>query len=773
MASSPYSFFFTSPADRWYDALPLGNGAIGVMVYGDVREERIFLSEGTFWSGEPDPEGNCPEGAAVVAEARRELVAGGPEGLRRAERLCRKLQGHKLNYGTNLPFGNLRISSPMSFGEVTDYSRRLDLDRAVASVEYRHAGTTFRREMFVSHADQVCVVRIAADAPSRLTIRVSMDGHEQPHSVRSRDPSRIAMTVLARELVHSDGKTGVTGEGLVLIRTDGEARLLPQGDHVLVSGADAVELIMAVATSFNETDPAAVCAKRVAAAADATYEQLLANHVTDHQSLFHRAHLSFGRDKPESRPEAPIDELVRRAAAGDGDPRLFELLFQFGRYLLISSSRPDSGLPAHLLGVWNDNVACRIGWTCDYHLDINTQMNYWISELTNVPECGEPLFRWIRDRLVPSGRTTARRLYGSPGWVAHVVTNAWGYSAPGWSTYWGFHITGGVWVALHLWDRYRFSGDRSFLSDHAYPVLREAAEFFADHLFEHPETGYLVTGPTYSPENAYRVGDQSFALTVGPTVDSVLLRELFTACIQAQEALGVPDDANRRFSALIEKLPPLRVGKAGQLMEWLQDYDEALPHHRHTSHLLSLFPFSQITPDQTPELATAAAVSIDRRLNAPSGFEEGAWARNNITAFHARLGDGAAAYRSLLTLFESAGDRSLMVGTRISPKNAYEMDYNTGATAAIAEMLVQSRGDCILILPALPPAWPDGRASGLCARGGFVIDLEWRDSRPRMVTIRSRAGGPCRVRLPGAADDILIDTVAGREYEVVRSSHAR
>lgn len=773
MRSSTTSFHFAEPAERWYDALPLGNGSIGAMVFGDVREERIRLSEGTFWSGEPAQEaagGNCVDGRAIVDEVRRELFDGSADALRRAHELARTIEGSKLNYGTNLPFGNLRISGPLSFGEVGGYSRLLDMDAAVVRVSFSHGGARYTREAFVSHVDQVLVTRLSCSEPGRLTVRISVDGDEQPCSVRCEDRSRIAITALAHELVHSDGRTGVTGEGVVHVRATGAARVTPQGDQLFVESADSVEILMAIATSFNGADGATECRRRIDAAAARTYDQLMADHCEDHRSLFRRSGLALGTGREQTGAAVALDRLVTRAIDGDGDPALFELLFNFGRYLLIGSSRPDSSLPAHLLGVWNDNVACRIGWTCDYHLDINTQMNYWISELTNLPECTLPLFRWIEERLVPSGRVTAQRLYGSPGWVAHIVSNAWGYSAPGWSTWWGFHITGGVWVALHLWDHYAFSCDTEFLRDHAYPVLSEAARFFVDHLTEHPELGYLVTGPTCSPETGYLVDGQVFTLTTGATVDGIMLRELFAACISAQEVLGVSEAWSADLAGMADRLPPLRPGANGRLMEWLHDYDEALPHHRHTSHLLSVFPFSQITPDGTPELAEAARQSIAGRLQAPRGFEEGAWARNLLTAYHARLGDSAGAYESLLDLFRRNGDRSLMAGASIAPMGAYEMDYNTGATASIVEMLVQSRNDRILILPALPAEWPEGSAWGLCARGGFVVDLEWREGRLTRVSVLSRSGGRCVVTVPGISADVEIDTVAGERYEILEAS---
>ena len=461
------------------------------------------------------------------------------------------------------------------------------------------------------------------------------------------------------------------------------------------------------------------------------------------------------------------------------DPALAALLFQFGRYLLIGSSRPDTPLPAHLTGVWNDNVACRIAWTCDYHLDINTQMNYWIAELTNLPECHMPLLHFIENTLVPSGRRTASTLYGLDGWVAHIFSNPWGFTAPGWSIWWGLHPTGGAWVATHLWDHYVFSGDLDFLARHAYPVLKEAAEFFLAYLFEDPQTGRLLSGPSNSPENIFLFAGRPYPVALSPTADRVLIDELFGEVIEASELLGLDEDLRRRLAAARAQLPPFQVGKHGQLQEWLEDYDEALPQHRHTSHLLGLFPYAQITADDAM-LAEAARVSIARREAAP--YEEGSWGRNLLTLYQARLGDGEAAYASLRTLYRAEGDGSLMMGTNLAPRNAYEMDYNTGATAGIVEMLLQSHRGYLHLLPALPQAWQAGQVRGLCARGGFVVDMEWKDNSVAALRVLAQCGGICKVRSANrltvrhngepvttsepAAGVIQFSTTAGETYEL-------
>jgi alpha-L-fucosidase 2 len=373
-------------------------------------------------------------------------------------------------------------------------------------------------------------------------------------------------------------------------------------------------------------------------------------------------------------------------------------------------------------------------------------MNYWIAELTNISECHAPLMRWIEQSLAPAGRHTASTLYDLPGWIAHIFSNAWNFTAPGWSILWGMHPTGGIWIATHLWDHYAFTGDRAFLADHAYPVLKEAAEFFLPYLVEDPATGWLLGGPAISPETPFLLDGKAYTVCFTPTSDRILVYELFSECIEASKVLGVDEALRQQWAEARAKLPPFQIGKHGQLQEWLEDYDNAQPHHRHTSHLLGVFPYAQITPEATPELAAAVKVSIACRESAPGGYEEGSWGRNLLTLYHTRLRDAFAACASLNTLFQVEGDRSLMMGTKLAPRNAYEMDYNTGATAGIVEMLLQSHEGYLHLLPTLPTVWPNGHVSGLCGRGGFVVDLTWQNGCLTKATIYSKVGGPCRVR---------------------------
>ena len=694
-----------------------------------------------------------------------------------ANQLAHALEGRKLNYGTNLPFGNLRLLFDHEETVQRAYCRELDLDTALVRIRYEVDHLAFQREMFVSATHQVIAIRLTASQPARLTCQIALDGDEQPFTIRTEGSDTILMDNHALESQHSNGQVGVNGHARLYVRPDG-GQVSAVGSQLAIRQADSVTILIAVATSFAGSDPSARCREAIAAASGISYEALRSAHIAEHQSWFRRAELDLGANP---HPDWPIDRRIDAVRHGANDPQLYALLFQFGRYLLIGSSRPDSPLPAHLTGAWNDNHACRIGWTCDYHLDINIQMNYWIAELTNISECHLPLLRWIEQALVPSGRNTARTLYDLPGWVAHIFSNAWGFTAWGWSTYWGVHPTGGVWIATHLWDHYCFTGDGQFLEEHAYPILKEAAEFFLAYLLKDPLTGWLVSGPANSPENAFLVNGQVHTVALAPTVDRVLIHELFSICIEASEILAVDSDFRARLMLARDQLPPFQIGKSGQLQEWLEaDYEETVPGHRHNSHLIGIFPFHQISPAETPDLARAARTALQRRVTAPA-YEEGAWARNLITLYYARLRNRQAAYDSLSTLFRVEAGDSLFTGTRLAPANAYEMDYNTGSTAAIAEMLLQSQGGWITLLPALPVAWPEGQVAGLRARGGFEVDVQWHNQQWFECRIRSTVGGVCRVQVTNVAvtaegedvplkelarDGIAFVTRAGKEYAI-------
>ncbi|MEI7865663.1 MAG: glycoside hydrolase family 95 protein [Chthoniobacterales bacterium] len=742
-AENLLKLWYAQPAVRWMESVPVGNGRIGAMVFGGADTARIALNESTVWSGEPSDRHLNPGTRSYMQEMRTALFEGRYE---EAMKLCQQyMVGFKRNYGSHLPMGDLLLQFKHPGTDVKDYRRELDLDEAVARVEYAIGERRYKTEVLCSNPDDVLVIRLSSDKPGGLSFEVGMNGGDKPFEVRAEAPDTLVMTGNAFEKNHSNGKTGVAFRGQIKALPTG-GQLVAEGNSLKITNADAVLLLVAINTNYLGRDAAALCRSQLDAAAKKTYEQLRDPHVTDHRRLFRRVTLDLGATDAA---KLPTDKRLELLKSGGADPQLATLFFQYGRYLMIAGSRENSPLPLNLQGIWNDNLACNMGWTCDFHMDINTQQNYWPSESCNLTECHEPLFKLIESLREP-GAKTARNAYDCNGWVCHVFTNAWGFTASGWALGWGIHVTGGTWLASHMWDHYEFTGDKEFLAKRAYPTLKGSAEFFLDYMVEDPKTHWLVTGPASSPENAYRSPDGKVCTeSMGPTCDVVLVRDLFEHCIEASKTLNTDADFRAKLEAAVKKLPPLQIGKDGQLQEWQQDYEEAIPNHRHMTHLISLYPSDQITPHKTPDLAKAARVSMERRTNRPD-WEDVEWSRSNLINFYARLLDGEAAHNSLLLLLTKLSDKNLMsvsvAGIAGAPENIFAIDGNTSGANGIAEMLLQSQDGEISLLPALPEAWRTGKVTGLKARGGHEVDIAWKDGKLTEAKTHSMFDGMCKIR---------------------------